>query len=161
MHYLVKLIVEAPDRETALAAAESDADELVESGKFDWFTLTGRWGESQAFKIETEEAIEMLKDGLAAARDEFDEGMKVVKFMLANYTDDEIYNGTFDRSIAPEFMYLSRYQFARVSGDTTTAGIYANGNIWGGRVDTQKELDIIYKENKDNNRWVVPVDFHN
>ena len=44
MHYLVRILTEADNKEMAIANAFSYADDLVEMGDFDWLTLVQNAG---------------------------------------------------------------------------------------------------------------------
>lgn len=163
MHYLVKLLVQSDTKEGALEQAESDADTMVEYGYIDWYDLNGRWGASKAYSIETKKGKQLLDEGMAENRHEFDRAMAAIRYMMDNYSDDEIYNEDFTRAQQEESKYyLSRYQFTIASGKPSAAVVYAmDGNLWGGRIDSDRELGILMAANEDNKLWVVPVDVHN
>lgn len=163
MHYLVKMLVQAETAAEALEQAERDADTMVEYGYIDWYDMKGRWGDSKAYKATGVKGKALLKEGMEANRSEFDRGLAAIRYMLENYTDDEIYNENFTKTDQKESeFYLSRYQFTVASGRDNSASVYAmDGNLWGSKVDNDKDLDIILHDNKDKKLWVVPVDVHN
>jgi len=166
MHYLIKLIVEAETAEDALLEADSDAETLIEWQEFDWYDMNGRWGDSKAYKITSKKGKELLKEGMKSTRSEFDNAIKTVRYMLDNFSEEEIYNESFpkwnDMTLPPEVSFLSRWQFSRAGGRGNSIYVYAvNGDIWGGKIENDKSLESILKDNGDRKLWVVPVDFHN
>lgn len=161
MHYLVKMIVRADTAEEAVQQAERDADTMVEFGYIDWYDMHGRWGDSKAYGVKTKKGKELIKEGMETNRAEFDRAMAAIRFMMDNYTDDEIYeeNFTKDDQSKSEF-YLSKYQFTIASGSANAASCYAmDGNLWGSRIDNEKDLEHVL--GSDGKLWVVPVDVHN
>lgn len=162
MHYLVKMLVEADTASDALAQAEVDCDTMVELGIIDWYDMDGRWGKSKAYGIKSKKGAALLREGMDCNRREFDRAMEAIRYMMENYSDDEIYEEKFTKTDQKESeYYLSRYQFAIVYGDTNAAAVYAMGqDLWGARVNSEGDLEHILK---DENRklWVVPVDVHN
>ena len=162
MHYLVKLLVEADNAKEALENARTDADSLVEMGEFDWYNFDGRWGESKAYGAESKKGKELIKEGMEANRRGFNEGLAAVRFMLENFTDDQIYEEDFPKyddikDKLPEGVYhLSRWNFSRVSSHTNEPAVYSEGS----RVDSERSLQNQFKYAK-RKLWVVPVDFHN
>ncbi len=148
MHYLVKMIVKADDAEEALAQAERDADELIERGTFDWYAMDGRWGNAEALTVGSDEGKALIKEGMESDRADFDRGLEAIRYMLNNFSDDEIYNERFGDQKNSEF-YLSRYQFNVVSGDTNSPCVYAvDGNLWGGKVHNDRDLENLHQQPK-------------
>ena len=163
MHYLVKLIVEAPTSADALVMAERDADELVERGDFDWYTLKGRWGDSKACGVNSQKGKILIKQGMEANRQQFDDALKHIRYMLQNYSEEEIYNEDFrrDEKLPDGLWYISRYNFTLAGGGPNAACVYAvDSNLWGSRIDNDKDLKVVLSNKGDRKLWVVPVDFH-
>lgn len=163
MHYLVKMLVEANTAEEALEQARMDCDSMVEYGYIDWYDMDGRWGTSKAYKITTKKGKEFLDSGMKENRSEFDRAMAAIRYMMENYTDDEIYNEDFTQVDQKESQYyLSRYQFTIASGRADAAVVYAmDGNLWGSRIDNDKDLKHVLDSHDNKKLWVVPVDVHN
>lgn len=169
MHYLVKLIVSGEDKEDALRNAVADADSLCEQGRFDWYSEEGRWGKSQAFRVRSKTGKKHIEDGMSAHRDDFDRALKHIRYMMENYSDDEIYNEQFGayediKEFLPEDVnYLSKYQFYVAAGDKTGPYVYSlDGDVWGGCLEKERDLKYVLDKDDDNNKlWVVPIDFHN
>lgn len=163
MHYLVKMLVQADNAKEALGQAERDADEMVQQGIIDYADFYGRWGDSKAHSIKTKAGKKLLDEGMAENRNEFDRSMAAIRYMMENYTDDEIYNEDFTQVDQKDSEhYLSRYQFTIAAGRANAACVYAmDGNLWGSRVENDKDLTHILEGNKDKKLWVVPVDVHN
>lgn len=163
MHYLVKMLVQADNAKEALEQAQMDADTMVEYQYIDWYDLNGRWGDSKAYGVSSKKGKALLEEGMKCNRDEFDRAMAAIRYMMDNYTDDDIYNENFTKTDQHDSeFYLSRYQFTIASGRANAACVYAmDGNLWGSRVENDKDLEHILEGNKDKKLWVVPVDVHN
>jgi hypothetical protein len=131
-HTLVRLIVEAEDAIEAISAAEIFADDLTgENGQdFDWYDFyDGRWGKSEAYPIDSDRGKELLDEGMRLQREEFDNAIEHIKYMLENYSDTEIYEETFKEypSKPKDIYYLSRYQFSKAGRQPAGASyIYAS-----------------------------------
>lgn len=161
MHYLVKLIVKAETAEEAVQQAESDATTMVEYGYIDWYDMDGRWGKSKAYGVKTKKGKELIAEGMAENRAEFDRAMAAIRYMMENYSDDEIYEENFTQVDQKQSEhYLSKYQFTIASGTSNAAVCYAmDGDLWGSRIDNDKDLGHVL--GVDGKLWVVPVDVHN
>lgn len=163
MHYLIKLLVQAETAEEALGQAELDAGTMVEYGYIDWYDMNGRWGTSEAHSLESEKGKELLEEGMKCNREEFDGAMEAIRYMMENFSDEEIYNEEFkkDDKQSVDF-YLSKYQFSIAAGKTNAAAVYAmDGELWGSRINSDKELKRALEGIEDDKLWVVPVDVHN
>jgi hypothetical protein len=164
MHILVRLIVEAEDATDAIIAAETFADDLTgENGQdFDWYNFDGRWGKSEAYLIDSAEGKRLLDEGMQFQRNDFDEALEHVRYMLENYTDSQIYEEQLtDLPDKPKgIYYLSRYQFSKVGGTAGASYIYASADLWGGKVENERELEAALRNANREHIWIVPVDFH-
>lgn len=166
MHFLIKVLVPGANVTEALQNAHDAADDMTnpEFGTdFDWYNMDGdRWS-VEAHKVTSKRGKELIKEGMEGTRREFNEAIKTILYTLENFSDDEIFNEDFQNKEGREPMpegvhYLSRWQFGRV-GHHGTCYLYApNPEIWGGRVENDKDLKSILDNNK--NLWVVPIDFH-
>ena len=158
MHYLVRLIVEAPDAAEARDVAEATMDDLVEWHEFDWYSYTAeesRWEDCwQPMKLRTKKSQASAVAAMEGQFDEFKQTMETVRLMLANYSDEQIYNEEFERV---DGHYLSRYQFSKASGyHGNTCQLFGPG---GESVISEKGLEYYLKKPK--NLWLVQVDAHN
>ena len=159
MHYLIKLIVSGENKEDALDKAKSFAADLVEYNEFDWYDFDGRWGKSEAFAVDSEEGKKLIESGMKDTRNEFDRAIEAVRYMVANFTDEQIYEGDMKYN-APETdgIYLSRYMFSVADGRGNSTYVYAEG--WGSTgIENEKSLKSAMSY--DDAKWVVAVDFHN
>ena len=166
MHYLLKLVVKGENEKEAMANALDDAEELVNRGDYDWFTMDGRWGESKPYRVNSETGKQHIEDGMSAHRRDFDSAMKHIRYMMDNYSDDDIYNenfGDYRGKLPEDVWYLSKWQFYGASGDKNGPYVYAlDGNIWGGYLEKEGDVKHVMDKDSDSNKlWVVPVDFHN
>lgn len=161
MHMLVRLLVEADNAKEALALAESDADDLVERGEFDYHSFDGRWGKSEAYLATSKEGKKHIDDAMAEDKQEFTSGLAAIRYMLENFSDEDIYEENFPKhddikDKLPEGVYhLSRWNFTQASGNSHGPAVYSEGS----KVDNQKSLRYQFEYAK-NKLWVVPVDFH-
>jgi len=158
VHYLVRLIVNADTKEDAHAEAERAMDELVEWHEFDWYNQTAensRWPDCwEPIRLSTKKAQAMVADAMTEQRNDFKRTMDSIRFMLNNYTDEQIFSEEFEQI---EGYYLSRYQFSRASGyHANTCQLFGED---GYSITNQKQLDGYLKDTK--NLWVVQVDCHN
>ena len=162
MHYLVGMIVKAESAEEALEVAEQDADTLVEQGYYDYHSFEGRWGESEALPLGSEKAQQIIKELMEADRADFDRGIEAVRYMIENYTDDQIYNETFSKEDKENTsFYLSRYQFGVLYNNNSGGGVFAlDGDLWGSKLDKDADLKYILDKGTDD-LWLVTADFHN
>lgn len=169
MHYLINVIVKGESVTEALQNAKYGAEEMTDQqhgADFDWYDMDGRWGASEAHKITSTTGKGLLARGMKTTREEFGNAIKACLYMLENYSDDQIFNEDFGdwddvKDKLPEGIFsLSRWQFSRAGGHGNCCYVYApDYDIWGGKVENQKDLNSILEKN--NNLWVVPIDFHN
>lgn len=167
MHYLVKVIVQAEDKEEALDKAERYCYDLVEQNTFDWFDMHGRWGDSVPYKVTGKKGKELIKEAMDSNRSEFQSAMNHIRYMVEHYTDDEIFEEDFGtkedieklKETSQGIYYLSRYQFEKAYGNGSGSSyLFGEGDVWGSSIENQKDLKHVLKNN---NLWVVPVDCHN
>lgn len=161
MHYLVRILTETDNKEQAIANAFSYADDLVESGDFDWYnTGSERWNEGgKAFKLSSKTGQKWLQSALDNNRHEFNRGLEAVKAMLNEFSDDDIYNekfGTPEQRQARKY-FASRYSFTMVGRGQSY--LYGDNDLWGGAIQNDSELEQVTKDRKD--LWIVSIDFHN
>lgn len=164
MHYLARLIVEANTAKEAMELVNQDLDDLVERNEFDWYDLNGRWGKSKAFGINSKTGKKLIAEGMEESRREFGVAMDHIRYMVDNYTDDQIYNEEFDKNKeTPKGIYhLSRYMFSAADSNGGNSVIYLmNGNIWGGRIRNGRDLSRALNYKTRSKLWVIPVDCHN
>jgi hypothetical protein len=157
------MLVEAENGKEALSAAETDCESMVERGIIDWFDMDGRWGTSKAYGVNSVKGKKLLKEGMDSNRSQFDRALAAIRYMMENYSDDQIYNEQFDEKDKKECEhYLSRYQFNIAYGGSNNPSVYCiDGNLWGSRVDNDKDLAHILENKEGRKLWVVPVDVHN
>lgn len=161
MHYLIKLLVAGGTGKEALENAESYASDLVEYGEFDYHDFNGRWGKSKAYGVKSAAGKKHLEQGMQSTREEFDRAIKTVRFIVENFSDDDIYEenfGTPEQRQAMGAGYMSRYMFEVVAGGGHSCYIYGNHDVWGGRIENEGSLESAL--NSSEKLWVVPVDFH-
>ena len=159
MHYLIRVIVKADNGVEALQKAELFMDDLVKRGEYDWYDMDGRWGKSVAHLLDSPHGKELLNNGMQYARENFDRSMAAIRFMLENYTDDQIFEEDFTQV---EGMYLSRYQFHCIYGDGSgNAFVYGDDDVWGSGVDNQTAVNRILADPEAKDFWIVPIDVHN
>lgn len=154
MHYMIGLLVEGKNKIEALESAENLAFSLIERGEFDWHNdkAGSRWKECFIpYRLTSVKGQKLLTDGMQYTKNNFMDAMKAVRYIVANYTDEQIYNEEFDRNKKSP-VYESRYQFHVASGMSMTY-IYDQD---GDRVESDKTLGYVTQAKM----WIVCVDFH-
>lgn len=155
MHYLLRFIVEAEDAKEANNHTVCIVDELVEQYEIDWYSEEAddsRWDECwQPVRLETKKAQAMVQAALDEQFDEFVYAMDAIRAIVANHTDEQIFNQEFKQIPGK---HLSRYQFTKAGGKGCQL-FDTNGST----IMNRKELDYYLKEPK--GLWVVQVDCHN
>lgn len=158
MHYLVRLIVEAYNADEAKGQADDIMGNLIEWREFDWYTpqsSESRWDDCwKPVSLTSKKGQTWVNDAMQGQLDEFKRTMQTVRFMLKEYSDEQIFNEEFEQV---EGHYLSRYQFSRASGYHANACQLFDND--GCSITNQNQLDWYLKEPKD--LWVVQVDCHN
>ncbi|OIP86280.1 hypothetical protein AUK57_00715 [Candidatus Saccharibacteria bacterium CG2_30_41_52] len=159
MHYLVRLIVEADNATEANSKADNVMSDLVEWNEFDCYyseTDDSRWPDCwKPVRLSAKKAQSMAIDAMQGQLAEFKQALATIRFMLEQYSDEQIFNEDFKQDIAGH--YLSRYQFSRASGYHANACQLFDTN--GSAITNQRELDLLLKESE--GLWVVQVDCHN
>ncbi len=160
MHKLIRIISTAEDQEAAAESAYAFADDLVERGDFDYYLVNSERHEESGYTYSLAEAAgkllvaEALKENRAA----FDRAIRVARFMLAHYSDEQIYQDTYAEQ--PEDVYLSRHQFGIVGGYTNDCYIYGDDSIWGEKIQNDNDYGLASQDIADGQLWVTSLDMH-
>ena len=155
MHSLIRFVVKADNEEDALAEAKSQLDNLTENsvnyidyGSFFEDGVVGQrhsvnnWGcKKGIYRFDEEEARMLIMQGLMYDYTNFLDNMKEVKELLAQKTDDEIYDDS-----------MNQYRFRRLGKNEWVVfnGEFVNYN---GLRDDVENIDA-------ENLWVIPCDVH-
>ena len=169
-HYLIRIIAEGDTPKEAVENAENYADYLVEKGDFDYHKSDGMWDNiklGKARSVNSREGSRLIDDAMKGSRREFDIALTHARYMLDHYTPDQIYEEEFGtqeqqneiRKENKDIYYLSRYMFSKLDGGMGTSYLYADGNVWGGAIESEKALKHVLNEGK--KLWVVAFDMHN
>lgn len=158
MHYLVRIIVEAESADEANERADHIMTNLIEWREFDWYHTTAdesRWiNYWKPCRLGSKEGLARVKDAMAGQLSEFRQTMKTIRFMLDNYSDEQIFNEEFEQV---KGHYLTRYRFSVASGYHGNAcQLFDTG---GCHITNQRDLDRFTLNPK--RLWVVQVDCHN
>jgi hypothetical protein len=159
MHYLVSLIVEADNADEANNRADSIMQDLIEREEFDWYSTAvdgSRWPNCwKPASLDDNKTIIILRDAINDQLTEFVRIMAVIRHMLDNYTDQQIFNENFEQ--VDNVGYLSRYQFSRASGyHGNVCQIYDTN---GSTITNYRELNPLLSNTS--RLWLVQVDCHN
>ncbi len=177
MHSLIRAVVFAKNEEEGLAKARSIFEELVESGKFDYYTdfaeegttVSGqaRWGEYPVIALaDSPEGKKLIEDGFKSTKDEFFENLKHIRTGIEKYTDEELWKGEDNINGIKGFFHYYCNQLGQYDGNTVW--LYDND---GEGIKNERHLnDVLSKwqnanisgveEYKDLNVYVVPADVH-
>jgi hypothetical protein len=160
MHKLIRIISTAEDQDTAAEQAYAFADELVERGDFDHYVVQSeRHKESgYTYSLAEEGGKLLVADALKANRVTWQEALRVVRFMLANYLDEAIYQDAYEDP--PADMYISRHQFAIVAGYTHDSWIYGDESLWGDKIRNDRDYNMAVEDIEPNQLWVTCLDMH-
>jgi len=159
MHYLVSLIVEADDKEEANVQAETVMIDLINLQELDWYqtrtddsNLSGCW---EPILLSDQKARTMVHETMQSQYEYFKQDIATIRFMLENYTDEQIFNENFGQH--NNRFYLSRYQFSRASGCHTNESQIYDSN--GDAITNYRSLEAYI--NDPAKLWLVRVNCHN
>jgi hypothetical protein len=160
MHKLVRIIGHAEDKETAAEQAYAFADDLLERGEFDHYVVDSDRYEESGFTFSLAEAAGKLlvDDALKQNRDAFMTAIRVVRLMLARFTDEQIYQDEYDDEKRDYF--ASRHQFGIVGGYTNDCHIYGDDSIWGEKIQNDKDYSRAIEDSAPGELWVTGLDMH-
>ncbi|NCU38604.1 hypothetical protein EOL96_06145 [Candidatus Saccharibacteria bacterium] len=158
MHYLVRLIVDASDSETAKGQAHCAIDTMLEEHEFDWYREEGdanAWEDCwKPVRFSSKQGQAWVQDAMATQLSEFKLSMQAVRHMVAGFTDEQIFDEDFDQD---NRMHLSRYYFSKASGYHANACVLYDTN----GTAIPNNTDLRYCTEKPDDLWVVQVDCHN
>ncbi len=155
MHYLIGIISEGATPEEARASAVDFADSLVEHHAFDYHAESGR-----TVLLTSALGQEAITGALRTTREEFMRALQIVRLMLHEFTDEQIYQEDFgDEETEDRDYYASRWQFAQVG--TTKSYLYATKGIWGAAITNDTDYHLALEDQDPNELWVTTMDFHN
>ena len=159
MHYLVRILTTGETRETAHEKALAYADELVEGGQFDYYLEQGRWAESgKTYRVASRLGQLAVERALQSNREEFEYAIHAARMMLAEFTDDQIYEeqfGTAEEARQRDY-FPSRWQFSRVHPDRSY--LYGDRDLWGEQIRNTTDYQQATQDRDD--LWVTALDFH-
>lgn len=158
MHYLVRLIIDGDDIDTVMDQARYVMDSLVEQREFDWYRTEDddcAWADCwKPVPLESETGKAWVKDALDAQFDEFKHSTQVIRHMIQNYSDEQVFDEAFGEKPA---MHLSRYYFSKASGYHANAALLYDS--FGTAIPNNTGLKDYIDESK--RYWVIQVDCHN
>lgn len=155
MHYLIRIVSEGSTKEEARDAAFDFADTLVEQNDFDYHADAGH-----TYPLTSKLGQEAIEGALRSTREDFMRALKVVKIMLRDFTDEQIYQEDFGEEDPehPRDYYASRWQFAQVG--TTKSYFYATAGIWGAAITNDRDYATALSDQDPKELWVTTIDFH-
>lgn len=158
MHYLVRLIIDGDDIDTVMDQARYVMDSLVEQREFDWYRTESddsAWEDCwKPVPFDSETGKAWVKDAIDAQFDELKHSMQVIRHMVQNYSDEQIFDESFGEKPA---MHLSRYYFSKASGYHANAALLYD--TFGTTIPNNTGLKDFIDESK--HYWVIQVDCHN
>jgi hypothetical protein len=109
MHQVIRAIIYAPDRESAVERAKKVFDDLCEAHTFDYYQMFGteddtspvcgtqRWGKRPTIAlVDSPEGKQLIADGMAFTKQEFMNHIYQVRKWIETHTDEELYEGIDD-----------------------------------------------------------------
>jgi len=183
LHMLIAAIVRADNKTEAKKLAEEVFEDLVDANVFDYYTMfddewaKNRWGECPpVLKLESEEGKELLKRLLDATRDELFENLRVIRRLLQEYDDEDIWYGdNFDALPSDrKVLRVLKYGQERVDFENSIrylrhcclhVGEYIGTSIflydWRSEgIRSLTELKGILEKEDKSKLWIVPADVH-
>jgi hypothetical protein len=160
MHKLIRIISTAEDQDTAAEQAYAFADGLLERGEFDHYVVKSERHEESGYTFSLAEGAGqfLVAEALNANRVEWDRALKVVRFMLDHYSDEAIYQDSYEDP--PTDMYISRHQFAIVAGYTHDSWIYGDESLWGDKIRNERDYHLAVQDIEPDQLWVTALDMH-
>lgn len=173
MHMVIRIIVPANSKESALDKAKSILEDMSGEGKdFDYYQTfdtegtpcsgKGRYGAVPAvLKVKTKAGLAMVADGLDATKREFMDNLARIRAGLQKHTDEEIFNESNASGEPDTDLFLVRHAMYN-------AGKYGGSSCWlydqyGSGIRHQKDLDRALETKgiaTDEELYVVPADVH-
>ncbi len=161
MHSLIAVLTEALTKHEAAASAFAYADQLVEEGEFDYYNrrselynLSGR-----TYRLTSKAGGLLVAEALRANRTEFDQALKAARHMLSHCTDEQLYQDDIPPDPTRDY-WASRYQFAILGGMTHDCYLYGEPQVWGGKIQNDREYAAATNGHEADNLWVTAIDFH-
>jgi hypothetical protein len=151
MHYQISILTGGENQEQARTYALEHANRLVDEGEFDYYQPETSATYQLASKIGKLTVERALKQNRAA----FDAAMVAVRCMVAEFTDEQIYQD--DYGDGERDYFASRWQFSQV-GDGHVY-LYGGSDIWGEAIRNDKDFQAATEGHHD--LWVTSMDFHN
>lgn len=188
MHTVIRIIVEADNKEDALSKAENVLERLCGEDKtFDYYAMfnkedvdgqgKSRWGELPAcVRTNSKKGAKLIKEGMEATKDEFFSNLGKIRRILSTCADEEIFEGriiddktkmlgvlTNDTEELERQIYSTRYAMY-------CCGEYRGSSIWlydGDGNGIRNESDLKHtltlgatERSSKPKMWVVPADVH-
>ncbi len=155
MHKLVRVLVEATDKEEAMDKATDVMEQLTEREVYDWyvsfeddFPTSGknRWGEYEpVYPMTSEMGKKLIDDGIDATIEELNKALDYIREELAKKTNTEILKD-----------YYLQSKFATVGSNGEGVWIY---DEWAEPIKSKEEVEEVTK-GIEYRFWVVPFDVH-
>jgi hypothetical protein len=164
MHYLVRIIGEAQTPYAASDNASDIADALVERGEFDYYNPgSDRFDESGSTVPLTSEAGKLAVEAAQRySRAEFLYAIGLVRRMLAEFSDEQIYQEDFPEpndGSARDY-HPSRHHLYLASGHGNSVLLYGDSDFWGGRIHNDYEYAEAMDGVDQSTPWVTSLDMH-
>ncbi|SEO99461.1 hypothetical protein SAMN04487948_1106 [Halogranum amylolyticum] len=162
MHQLIYALVEAPNRDDALASGNAAFDRLVGIGPdtaavFDYYVTfddetmsvagKARWGELPVVApVDSDEGAELLERGWSATIEEFERNLERVRAAVDEFSTEEFMR---DKELARHACY--------------NLGAYRGPSLflydeYGGAIRHRDQLDRVLES--DEQMWIIPADVH-
>ncbi len=162
MHSLIGVLTEALTKPEAAASAFAYADRLVEEGEFDYYNRrSDLYKQSgRTYRLTSKAGGLLVAEALRANRTEFDQALRAARHILTHFTDEQIYQDDFPPDPHRDYG-ASRYQFAILGGMTHDCYLYGEPQVWGGKIQNDREYKATTTGHEADNLWVTAIDFHN
>lgn len=184
MHMLIRILVTAEDKDSALEKGKEVGDRLTEGpnhlSDFDYYKsldhepgelgIAGadRWGHDipAVAKVDSKEGQELVEEGWDSTQKWFQKGIEKARLVMEHLSDDEIREEEFDK--LPEEVqqevgspYEIRYCFRQVAGLNPCYNYLFNRH--GEPIRNKTELENLRSSVDEDDAvdlWVIPLDVH-
>jgi len=166
MHHIISMIVYAKTKEEARSKAEEIFNENLTPSPFDY----GTFFDGEILLATSKEGKKLINDDMKIIKREFMENLKLVKKMIKNYSDEELFE---EKILDKNVEILNELEEKRVTGLDTPYWfkhqcwrigkgdwLYLESEPITSSDDLKRALSKKYCNDKEAKVWVLPIDVH-
>jgi len=165
VHYLVRIISQAPDREAAYKQAVDTADQLVSDGTYDYYVADSEHSiqVGETFRVSSLLGKTAVEEALKWQKAAFMRAMGAIRIMLEQFTDEQMYQNEYPAPAdgSEREYWPHRWQFHVAAGDQTSTFLYRDTLLGAGAIQNDTEYQTIVEAHDPQELWVTGFNFHN